>query len=89
MGRPGQSNGSLAQAGRRSAHALKMTLTSHLGPADAGVQQQHRQESQDSQPRPPAPGARLRRHPDPGRHCCIEQSPRATASTSLLKDNRS
>lgn len=25
MGRPGQSNGSLAQAGRRSAHALKMT----------------------------------------------------------------
>jgi len=52
MGRPGQSNGSLAQAGRRSAHALKMTLTSHLGPADAGVQQQHRQESQDSQPRP-------------------------------------
>ena len=38
MGRPGQSNGSLAQAGRRSAHALKMTLTSHLGPAGAGVQ---------------------------------------------------
>jgi len=44
-----------------------MTLTSHLGPAGAGVQQQHRQESQDSQPRPPAPGARLRRHSDPGR----------------------
>ena len=58
---------SLAQAGRRSAHALKMTLTSHLGPAGAGVQQQHRQEAQDSQPRPPAPGARLRRHSDPGR----------------------
>jgi len=46
---------------------LKMTFTSHLGPAGAGVQQQHRQESQDSQPRPPAPGARLRRHSDPGR----------------------
>jgi hypothetical protein len=33
--------------------------------------------------------ARLAPQPLPGGHCCIERSPRATASTSPLKDDRS